>query len=184
MSLIEKIEQVDVELFLFLNGKHNAFFDVLMDWVSWKFTWIPFYLFLLILIWKKNNWKSFLLIILFIAILIAICDQASTHLFKEVFERYRPCHNLEIGSMIHLTGNCGGQYGFLSSHAANTFALASFIGLLFKKRKWLFGLLLWALLIAYSRVYLGVHYPADVVAGAMLGVVAGYSVFRVYKFIR
>jgi undecaprenyl-diphosphatase len=112
----------------------------------------------------------------FVALLIFMSDQISVHFFKEVFQRLRPCHEPDFIGMVHLVkGNCGGQFGFVSSHATNTFALAVFLSfVLGKKFKYFIPLiLLWAAVISYSRIYLGVHYPGDVIAGAILGASLG-----------
>ncbi len=108
----------------------------------------------------------------------------SVHLFKDVFERLRPCHNPEIADKVHtLYGYCGGMYGFVSSHASNSFSLAVFSGLMLKNhyRFALILMLLWALLVSYSRIYAGVHYPGDILAGAILGSVIGIFVFWIMK---
>ena len=101
---------------------------------------------------------------------IVLSDQISVHAFKEVFLRYRPCHNLVLQSQVHLNGGCGGTYGFISSHAANTFALAMFLSLLFNGKIKYFTLfiLVWASFVSYSRIYNGVHYPADIACGAIV----------------
>lgn len=107
--------------------------------------------------------------------LIFLSDKVSVYLFKDVFLRYRPCHNLDISHLVHLVDGCGGKYGFVSSHAANTFALATYLGVVLKKHfpKMLLWMLIWAAVVSYSRIYLGVHYPADIVVGAILGVGIG-----------
>ena len=172
--MITLIEEIDIALFLLINGAHNAVLDVIMDWISNKFFWIPLYLFLLYRLYQKFGIRLFLFSVLFIIILVAMTDQISVVLFKNVFQRLRPCHNLELVSMVMLVDNhCGGQYGFVSSHATNHFGIASFLGFLFKNKLTIFLLFLWASVIAYSRVYLGVHYPTDVVAGAVLGIIIG-----------
>lgn len=161
---------------------HNAFFDTLMYWVSYKFFWIPLYLVFFYLIYKRVG-KRIWLVLIFTALLITLSDQLSVHAFKNVFLRYRPCHNISIASQVHLlNGYCGGKYGFISSHAANTFALAMFLFLFFKNTPKWFGLFLfsWALLVAYSRVYSGVHYPADVVIGGVVGMGIGATVYKLY----
>ena len=145
--------------------------------------WIPLYLYLLFIIYKKNQ-KTTLVIGLFIGLLFLIADQVSVLLFKEVFERLRPCHNPEIQPIVHtLYGKCGGQFGFISSHAANSFALAIFAGSMLKKyyKHILWMLLLWATLVSYSRIYAGVHYPADILVGIMLGTIVGLAVFQMMK---
>ncbi len=178
--MIELLKNTDTRLFLFLNGKHNDFFDVLMWWASYKFTWVPLYGFFLFFIWKKYGKKSFLLLIS-ILIMVLISDQISVQVFKNVFMRYRPCYNENIKQLVHLVdGYCGGQYGFISSHAANTFALAVFLSFVFQKKYFSVLVIFWAILNSYSRVYLGVHYPSDVVFGALLGCIVGYIVFRLF----
>lgn len=184
MDIINIIKDLDTQLFLFLNSKNNVFFDVLMYWVSNKLFWIPLYLFFLFLVYKKVG-KQFWLVALAAAVLILLSDQISVHAFKNVFLRLRPCHNLLIQSKVHLLyGHCGGTYGFVSSHAANTFALAMFLGLFFRDTIKYFGIFIfcWAALVAYSRIYSGVHYPADVAVGAIVGMGIGVAVFKIYVF--
>jgi undecaprenyl-diphosphatase len=181
--MFDTLEQLDQQLFLWLNQWHSPFFDELMRWVTYRFTWIPFYLFLAIYAALKLGWKKLLLILPLAFILIALSDQLSVHLFKNYFLRYRPCHNLEIKDSIHLIDGCGGIYGFVSSHAANTFALAVFMGNVFRplSNKALPLLLLWATLVSYSRIYAGVHYPADIVVGASLGILMALLISFLYK---
>ena len=184
MTLIEKVASWDTALFLFLNGFHNDFWDTVMYWVSDKYFWAPFYALLLILIGVKLKWKTLLVILPLIALLILFSDQGSVFL-KNLFQRYRPCHNYLIQDIVHtLNGKCGGQYGFVSSHTANTFALAVFVGMLFREKlKWmLLFMLSWASLVSYSRIYLGVHYPADLLAGALLGTGIGFLLVKGYFY--
>ncbi len=174
--MISFLENIDRQLFLLINGANSIFFDNLMWIVSWKYTWLPLYLLFIYLFIKYYKKKSWLFIIGAI-VSVAIADFTSVHLFKEIFQRYRPCHNLELEGMIHLVrGYCGGKYGFISSHAANTSAIAVFV-LFFMNKKTdgltrqfiTFALIFWTILIAYSRIYLGVHYPSDVFAGIIWG---------------
>lgn len=146
-----------------------------MFWVSNKIIWVPLYALLVYLIIKKYRNKS-IWILLFVGLLITASDQLSVFI-KNWAERPRPCHNDEIGHLVHLVKNrCGGSFGFLSSHASNTFALAVFIIPVLKDSVRFFApiALLWATFISYSRIYLGVHYPGDVLAGAMLGCGLGF----------
>lgn len=181
MGIIENIKQLDTELFLYLNSKHSAFFDVVMYWASHKLFWIPLYAFFLYLAYRYYG-KKVWFVALAAGIAIVLSDQISTQLFKHVFMRYRPCHNLLIQSQIHLNGNCGGTYGFVSSHAANTFALATLLFLLFKSKMKFFGVFIfsWAVFVSYSRIYNGVHYPADVTVGGLLGIAIGIVAFKLY----
>ena len=153
-----------------------------MYWIAYKYTWIPFYFFLILIVNKKFKNKT-PLILAAVFVLIALTDQVSVHLFKNIFQRYRPCHNLRLQDIVHVVGNCGGMYGFVSSHAANSFALAAFLALLFKSTPFKWFIFLWAALVSYSRIYTGVHYPADVAVGAMVGVFLALIVFRLYYYI-
>ena len=184
--MIEFLENIDRKLFLLINGCYSDFADFFFYWVSNKYTWIPFYVLLLFLCIRilKNKWW---LLLFFIPLLITATDQVSVHLFKNVFLRFRPCHNLELKDVVHLVnGYCGGKYGFVSSHAANSFGLATFIWLILRRnyRYWFWILFVgYAGLIGYSRIYLGVHYPADVAVGALVGVAAGIIFYLLFKFV-
>lgn len=183
-NILDSLIDIDIQLFLFLNGIHSPVFDILFGWITSKLFWIPFYLLLLFFTVLKYKKKT-LYIVLFLGLLFLIGDRTSVMLFKDVFERLRPCHNPEIAGLVHIiNGKCGGQFGFLSSHATNSFALALFAGLLLRKhyKYTLIVMLLWAGLVSYSRVYVGVHYPADILCGAILGSVVGYGVFKLMQF--
>jgi membrane-associated phospholipid phosphatase len=123
--MLETLNNIDTEIFLAINGQYNSFWDFVMLWASNKFIWIPLYLLLLYFLIKNYKWKT-LIILVFVAILITLSDQISLHLFKNIFQRLRPCHEPEIADMVHLVNNkCGGQFSFISSHAANTFTLGN-----------------------------------------------------------
>ncbi|MBL4709246.1 MAG: phosphatase PAP2 family protein [Flavobacteriales bacterium] len=175
--MLETLEQYDQSLFLWLNSCHSEILDFIMWQVSGKLQWVPLYLILLYLLYKKYG-RSIWVIIIGAAAAVTLADQISVQLFKDVFERWRPCHNLDLKELVHtVNGKCGARFGFVSSHAANSFATASFIGLLLNK-KILKYLLLWAILVAYSRVYLGVHYPGDIIGGAILGTAIGFFIYK------
>lgn len=183
--MIEFIKHIDTQLFLFLNGINSPFLDQMMYWISERYTWFPFYLILLIVLFKQFKIKGFY-ILLFVAVLIALSDKISVILFKDYFQRYRPCYNENIKQMVHLlNNNCGGQYGFVSSHASNTFALAVFLGGFFNHfYKYSRTLLLcWAAIVSYSRIYLGVHYPLDIIGGALLGAAIAYGLSKILLFL-
>lgn len=174
--MLEKLNDLDTQLFLLINGEHNSFFDPIMYWTSDKLFWVPFYAFLLYIIIREYKKKS-VYIVLCIAFLITICDQTASHLIKNVVKRLRPSHEPSLENLVHLSkAGSGGQYGFISSHSANAFGLATFLIILLpKKYNWLKCVLtFWALLIAYSRIYNGVHYPGDVIVAGLLGILYGY----------
>ncbi len=175
--MLEILKNLDTNLFLFLNGIHSPFWDTIMWHISGKLEWIPLYAFLIYLIIKEYKMKA-IWIILAVILVIVLTDQVFVKLFKFQFERLRPCHNPEIKDLVHkVNDKCGGQFGFVSSHASNSFGLAMFLTFLFRKK--LFGILIffWAALVSYSRIYLGVHYPGDIIGGALLGIFIGWLVY-------
>ena len=182
--MLDKLIQFDTNLFLFLNGIHSETWDKIMWFVSGKLSWAPMYAVIIFFIIKNYKWQSVTLILL-IVVSITLADQISVKAFKFVFERLRPCHNPNISHLVHIVNNkCGGQFGFVSSHASNSFVVAMFLHLLFKKKWFSWFIFVWAALVSYSRVYLGVHFPADITGGAILGMVIGYGVYQLFPIIR
>lgn len=182
--MIEILNSIDTQLFLFLNGKHDAFFDFIMYWLSDMLIWFPMYALIIFLIIKHYGKKS-LLILLILVVVITLCDQIASHLIKQAVMRLRPSHEPDLEGLIHLTkAGPGGMYGFVSSHAANAFGLATFLHFVldnkFKLLKyWLF---VWAVLVSYSRIYNGVHYPGDVIVAAFLGIFIGWIGYKFLNF--
>lgn len=180
--MLELLNNLDTQLFIFLNGINSPFWDIVMQWISGSKSWIPMYLIIIAYIVYKFRWKAIITLV-FIALVVTLADQISVKAFKEVFERLRPCHNQELQDIVHLVKNkCGGKYGFVSSHAANTFGVAFFLSLFFKNRNFSIFIFVWASIVSYSRIYLGVHYPFDVLGGSILGAVIGYLVYLLHNF--
>ncbi len=179
--MINYLQNLDTQLFLFLNGFHNSFFDFLMFWISERFVWIPLYLFFIFLIIIKYK-KNAVWILLLVALMMLVSDQLSV-LIKNLVQRPRPCHNEQIAALVHLVnGKCGGAFGFVSSHASNSFTIAVFLIPFLRSYSKYFGwgLIFWAAIISDSRVYLGVHYPGDILFGALLGCLIGCLFSAVY----
>jgi undecaprenyl-diphosphatase len=174
------LEHLDQQLFLFLNSLNSPFWDQVMYALSGKVIWAPLYLAILIFLGIKYQ-RKFLIILLFIILAVTLADQFSVQFFKNTFQRLRPCHEPSLEGLVHLVrGECGGQFGFVSSHATNSFNVA-LLSLLFIKRRWYtISIILWAAIVGYTRIYLGVHYPGDVICGSLLGALIGWSVYKLY----
>lgn len=181
MSFWERLDALDREAFLAINGTHASWADGFMQTVSSMMLWFPLYLFFLYLLQRRFGWKGLGWSVLIIAFMVLCSDKGSVMLFKETVQRLRPCHEPRLQGLVHLVPEgCGGRFGFVSSHASNHFAIALFmIGALRGSPRWAaLALIAWASLICYSRVYLGVHYPGDVLVGALYGSLIG-SIFAV-----
>lgn len=169
----------DSALFRLINEAHVSWLDEPMVIISEKLTWIPLYAFLIYLIYKESKtqvWKS----ILYLISTVIFADQISSSVLKPLFKRLRPCHVEAFQSWIHLPDGCGGLYGFCSSHSANAFAVAIGFYLVTKNKPISTLLVLWASLIGYCRIYLGAHYPLDVLIGAIIGGSGAFILFQVY----
>lgn len=175
----------DHQLFLFLNGLHVGWLDPVMTFISSELGWIPFYAVLVFLVFYKYKWKG-LWILLGVAVAITLSDQIASHLFKPMVMRLRPCHDPLTKDLVYLPdGHCGGLYGFMSSHASNTFALASLIYMTMKKHYSKIGWVMfpWAAVVSYSRIYMGAHFPGDVICGAALGILLGFGIGYLTRFV-
>ena len=182
--MIETLIRLDTQLFLLLNGLHNSFFDGLMWGLSSKTLWIPMYVYFSYVLFKQHK-KQALIIVLAIIVSVALADSLSVALFKNVFLRLRPSHNPALEGVVHIVnGYKGGDYGFVSSHAANTFAMAVLLAHFLKARLLYFPYFIfsWAVLVSYSRIYLGVHFPGDVICGALFGSLVAYFVLKAYNY--
>ena len=174
---MEWLNSIDTYLFQLINAAGYEQIDNVMILISEKLTWLPLYLLLLYLLYKKFSAK-FIWVLISVGVLIFLADYGSVHFFKEVFQRERPCHQLDN---IRVVVECGGLYSFVSSHAANTFAVAFFVSLVHKSKKMFFFLFSWAVLIGFSRVYLGVHFPFDIVCGMFWGLFVSLLTYKLLK---
>ena len=186
--MIEFLEEIDRSIVMAVNSWNTPVLDEIMWWISARITWIPLYLFLIYLGYRYLEKWVFLKFILFVIAAVVITDLVSVHLFKNVFLRYRPSHHLLLMDKLHFyqvkPGDYyrGGTYGFVSSHADNYFAIATSVLLAFKGAysylKWLLPSI--GAVICFSRIYLGVHYLSDVIAGAALGALISWVLYRLW----
>ena len=182
---METLSNIDSDLFLFLNGLHTEWMDKVMVLLTDMWAWFPIYL--LLIYWTvKQYGKRCWWVFLFVALVLLCTDQLASHVCKPVFQRLRPCYNDDFQDLIHLPkGMAGGKYGFVSSHAANTFGIAAFLTPALRKYcPWVaIVLYLWAFISSYSRIYIGYHYPGDILCGAILGILIGLIFWKVFQLI-
>ncbi len=180
-QIIHFLIKFDHKLFLYLNNLGNESWDSTMIFMTGKWSWIPFYVLVMAgLIYHFRN-KS-IPILLAIILTITISDRFSSGLMKPTFKRLRPCQNTELQEDIRILVHCG-RYGFISSHASNTFALAFLLSFVFRQKIYFWaiasGLFLWAFVVSYSRIYVGVHYPADIFFGALSGIFWAFLICKI-----
>ncbi|MCG8700189.1 MAG: phosphatase PAP2 family protein [Bacteroidales bacterium] len=171
--MLEYLDSIDKQLFLWLNSFHSPFWDGIMKFISGKIEWAPLYAIILAVLIYRFRMKA-LYIIPAIILTILLADRLSVLAFKEVVCRLRPSHAPDITPLVHIVdGYRGGSYGFVSSHAANSFGLATVLAFIFRNKYFNIFIFFWAALVSYSRIYLGVHYPGDILGGALLGAACG-----------
>ena len=182
--MIEFIKSIDLTLLDLINGAGRPFLDPIMIFLSAKFVWIPLYLYLIFLLYAQYG-KRFWIPLLFIVISLTLSDQFTSSFMKPYFQRLRPCLDQSLAIVVEIVKDCGGKYGFASSHAANTMGLAVFYLMLLKTKKKIlaYAIFTWALMVGYSRAYLGVHYPGDVIVGFLVGGFFGYLCYQLHSLV-
>ncbi|MBV7267933.1 phosphatase PAP2 family protein [Winogradskyella luteola] len=184
--MLDQLIEFDKELFIYLNGLGTDTWDGF--WLAYtnKVYWIPFYIFLAYLLYKRLGTKMVLLTLLIAILMVSFTDQI-TNLFKHGFERLRPCHQDGVKEVMDLVkSRCGGKYGYFSGHSSNSMGVAMLVGLMLKEKyKYLiYILIVWALMMGYSRIYIGVHYPLDVLSGFIFGGLSGFMFYKLDKYLQ
>lgn len=179
---METLVNLDQQLFLYLNNLGSPNFDAFWLTITNKFSSIPLYILLVYLLYKNFGWKSMLIALLVTTLMITITDQFS-YAIKHAVERLRPCREPELAGLGRYITRCG-SFGYFSGHATSSFALAVYLSLIFKNTyKYFFAfLIIWALFVSYSRIYVGVHYPGDVITGMLVGSGIGLSCYFLFKY--
>ena len=181
MSVLQQLIEWDKSVFLTLNNVHTPFWDIFMWIYTDKLIWIPLILSLLFVLFRKN-WKEALLVCVAIALTITLCDQFASTLCKPYFARFRPAQDPDFSPFVQIVnGYRGGRYGFISSHAANSFGAVVLLSLIFRNRLFTITAILWAIINCYSRIYLGVHYPGDILCGTIAGIIIAYIIYMMWK---
>ena len=177
------LQALDRQLLLAINRTHTPVVDAIMVFASDRTVWVPAYA--LLIGWLIYYFRQRALLVLpLIIVAVALADSITSRLFKPLFARLRPCHDFQLARLLHLPDGCGGQFGFLSSHAANSIALAVFLAIVLPAGRFRWAKIaafVWAGLLSYSRIYLGAHYPSDVLGGAIIGGLLGWGGALIYQ---
>lgn len=183
--MIEFLNDIDTQAFLWLNGPNTPFFDSFMKIFTGRFVWVPMYAAILLMLWRTARWPKMLFYLAGVVLAVTITDQVCAHLIRPAVERLRPS-NLQntLSSMAYIVdGYRGGRYGFPSCHAANSFAMSVFMALLVRRHAFSAFIIGWAVLNSYTRLYLGVHYPGDLLVGLVIGSVVGAGCYCLVRMV-
>ena len=179
--MLDAILKVDTDWFLALNGSWGPGWDTFFYWMSDNFIWVPLYLAILGFVWKRWGWRTMLAALVFIALAVILADQIC-NIAKYGLKKLRPTHNPELQHLAHtVRGYVGGLYSTFSAHAATTACIAVFTSRTFKTTWYTVFIWVWAVVIWYSRIYLGVHFPLDIVCGATTGFLMGWWAFNLFR---
>ncbi|MBR5687559.1 MAG: phosphatase PAP2 family protein [Prevotella sp.] len=180
--MLDYLIQIDQDFLLWVNSCHNTFWDGVMYLYSEKIVWVPFYVSLVYVIAKNFSWRVALMILAAAVLVVFVSDQLSAKVFRSWVDRYRPSHDDSISSMVHIVfGKRGGKWSFPSSHAANAWGLAVYLVLIFRKKWFSLLMIVWALLMCYSRMYLGMHFFGDLLVGGLIGALTAVLVWLIVK---
>ena len=184
-EIILWLADLDARLLLIVNGAHSPFFDAVMWCISGRWIWVPFYIVLTYMLFRRFSWKRATLCLITIGLIILAADQTCASLIRPEVCRLRPANlNNPLSQLVHVVnGYRGGRYGFPSCHAANTFALAIFMSLVFRNKRFTVMMFSWAIVVSYSRMYLGVHYFGDLFCGASVGSLFAVLSYSLLKFL-
>ena len=181
---LQRLVDIDKQLLLTLNGSDSLYMDGVMKVYNSTVVWIPVALVLLFIVLKNNTPRTSLLVVLAVALTVIATDQMSSHLIKPLVGRLRPCQDPAIMHLVDtVNGYCSGGYSFTSSHACNSFGLFVIISLIIRNRLLSLSLLVWATINSFSRIYLGVHYPGDILCGALVGSAIGVVMYLIYSYV-
>lgn len=178
--MLEKLIELDKQILLFFNQHHSLYWDQVMWVYTGKFIWIPLIL-SFVWVYFRQNWKDAFWAILIMVLVVTVCDQFASTICKPYFARFRPAQDPDFSQYVTIAnGYRGGKFGFISSHAANAAGMVTFTALLFRNRFYTLTAIIWALLTCYSRMYLGVHFPGDILAGGIWGILSGWGGYYLY----
>lgn len=183
--MLDVLQELDRSLLLFFNQGHTLYWDQVMWIYTGKLVWIPLVLSMAFVAFRAGGWKNGLWLIAVAALVVLLCDQFSSSVCKPLFARFRPARDPDFSALVTIVnGYRGGLYGFFSSHAANAAGIVVFTTMLFRNRTYTVTAVIWALLTCYSRLYLGVHYPGDILVGLLWGSLVGWGGARLFLFVR